>query len=351
MSKFPETHFFPDVLDISTASAIVKGDDFTSMEKCTFVRNTAMIVPTAHCIRHSALCPLQGPDADGSGSPCWDWSACGKLGRLDGKTVVTFATWARFHVWWGTKMLMHENVPGFFVWFARWHLRTFSVCQFDVSPADSGFPLIERARQYLICVNRTTAEIRSDPYVLFDYVKQQLASQLMPKDAVFAEPAEIRAEEIKICQVRGKEVSIHSLPPDLYYTLSLAEQRYVHHLNTMYMVRTGRRPELDKDLVYNLVDNPENRVSWSVPSGQIPTLRRNSARTYYPSLRRCLTSSERLALMGYPSHWALAAACGSDEIARMSATELSFLVGNAMHMPTATMMWTIGLACVHPKAL
>ena len=63
------------------------------------------------------------------------------------------------------------------------------------------------------------------------------------------------------------------------------------------------------------------------------------------SLLRC---SHLLSESGYPSHYELAAACGSDGVVEMSKGERQYLNGNAMHLPTAALMQAIALACVRP---
>ena len=294
------------------------------------------------------MCPVQGPDIDESGTPCIDWTANGARSGLEGDTLVVFLAYAKFHVWWGTKLVVHENVPGFLVWMARVHLSTFNVHPFTIRPKDSGFPLVERTRQYLLCTNFITARLHHDPYELFEYVTQRLQTNLTPADAVFAEPLEIRAEEEEVCSMRGIALRPFCLPQDLCYTLSEAETRYVNALDVLYMVKTGQRPESNKALVYSLTDNPVNRVSWTLTSNAIPTLRRNSGRLYFPSLKRCMTRSERLALMGFPSHPELSQACGGD-VPAMTRRQHNFLLGNSMHMPTATLILTVGLACVRPN--
>ncbi len=351
MGKHPGVHFLADILDITSKAAQIKCGDFSNPEMFRLLKDQSAILPSAWCLQHRAICPLQGPDADGSGSPCQDFSRSGGLHGLSGKTVVCFVTWARFHTWWATKLIMHENVQGFPIWFARVHLSDFCIYPIDVHPGDAGFPLVERYRQYLLCVNRRTAELTYDIYALYNYVKAKLATDLTPKDAVFSGPTEIRQEERDICQVRRFPVRSFTLPQDLFYTLSFNERAYVDRLNTLYMLKFGKRPETDQDLVYNLADNPVDRTSWSATSGKIPTLRRNSNRLYFPFHRRCLTRTERLALMGYPSHRALADACGSVEVTSMTGSEQAFLLGNAMHMPCATMIFTIGCACVKAKPL
>ena len=293
-------HCFPNILAFTEASHVGSQNNKNNEAKANLVCESR-IVTRAWCIRHQAMCPLQGPHFDQSGSPCWDWTRDGNHAGLDGDTIVLFVTFGRFHTWWGTWVVVHENVPGFLLWLARTFLPDHIIHDFEVTPKLSGFPMISRVRQYLICRHRHKVDLHYDPYKLLKQISASLATECTVRDVFFSSPATVRIAEIDICKTRKIQLRPFTLPQDLDYTLTEAECGHVRNLDLQYFSRTGLRADQNPDLCYNLTDNPDNRVSWTFNSGTIPTLRRNTNRLYFPHLRRCLTGEELLALQGFAS--------------------------------------------------
>ena len=299
-------HFFPNILAYTEAAHIASQDHKDNETKATAIWNSA-IVPAAWCIRHLATCPLQGPDFDFSGSPCWEWSQDGNRAGLHCKTLVLFVTWGKFHTWWGTPVVVHENVNSFHIYLVRMFLPDHIIHPIEASPKDSGFPMVSRARTYCVCRHRRKTDLCYDIYRLYKEVAMDLATQCTVRDVVFSSPATVRIEEIDICKLRGIQLRRFIIPMDLDYTLTEAEQRSVKYLDMRYFGLCGQRADQNPDLCYNLTDNAENRVTWSYHSGCIPTLRRNTTRLYFPHLRRCLTTEELLALQGFHNQTVLIA--------------------------------------------
>ena len=346
LKTFDHGHLFPDILDLTTASSVAKDTAIDNAMKTELIRHQSKLFPSAFCLRHQSLCPLQGPDCDGSGSPCLDFTRAGNQLGLEGPTLPCFLTWARFHEWWGTKLILHENVLAFPVEFARQSLPSFQLYVFKVKPKHCGFTHVERTRQYFVGVHKRNAVLTRDIYKVWQDVTEAMAiPDLTPEHAIFASPQEIRNEELDICRTRGLTAKPFTDAPDLAYTLSQAEHTSVCHLDTLYMIKTGQRPESNKWLAYNLTDNALNRISWTLTSQTLPTLRRNCNRIWFPAYRRCLTRSERLAMMGFPSNAILADSCGASTQTTLTKSEQGFLLGNAMHLPTASIMFALALAC------
>ena len=306
---------------------------------------SASLVPAAYCLNHRQMCPVIGADTDQSGSPCQDWSAAGEQKGINGKHLVCFLTYARIHTWWGTPLVIHENVPQFMIQLAIVHLPGHTVYNFEITPADVGFSHVARTRQYLVCVQNQKCQLKHDIYVMWGHVKEALRNSIRPHEGVFATSAEVYAEEAELSQVRRIEKRPNAQRPNQTYLLSAAEQSYVRHLNTEYFIRTKQRAEADPDLVYNLSDNPQNRTSWSFSSGIFPTFRRNSNRLWLPAFQRFMTRSERLAALGFPSCSSLALMCGGDQVA-MDSASANFLLGNAMHVAVASSIHCTALACI-----
>ena len=293
-------HCFSNILAFTEASHVGSQNNRSNEAKANAVWESK-IATRAWCIRHGAMCPLQGPHFDQSGSPCWDWSRDGNHAGLEGDTVVLFVTFGKFHTWWGTWVVLHENVTGFMLWLARTFLPDHIIHDFEVTPKHAGFPMVSRARQYLICHHRFKVDLHYDPYKLLKQVSASLATECTVRDVIFSSPATVRIAEIDVCKTRKIALRPFTLPQDLDYTLTEAEKEHVRNLDLMYFSRTGLRADQNPNLCYNLTDNPEQRVTWSIISGTIPTLRKNTSRLYFPNLRRCLTGEELLALQGFPS--------------------------------------------------
>ena len=60
-----------------------------------------------------------------------------------------------------------------------------------------------------------------------------------------------------------------------------------------------REPNKDKDLVFDLSQDPNYACVWTTKQGAIPTFRRNS-RLWIPRRQRFLLPSEAAKLMGFP---------------------------------------------------
>jgi hypothetical protein len=241
-------------------------------------------------------------------------------------------------------MIMHENVREFLVSILTVHLHSFTIFQFDTDPSDVGFTCSSRPRQYLICVNKKTGRVMADMHETWQAIKDVMQTGMTSADVVFATPAEVRVEELELCRVRHLDPKPYTAIPDLDYTLSESEQSYIAVLNDVYKERTGEAAASDVTLCYNLSDNPNNRLSWSLSSSMLPTFRRNASRLYFPAYRRCLTRGERLAAMGFPTHESLSAASHVEQV-RVTKAQQSFLLGNAMHLPNAASIFVLGLAC------
>eukprot|EP00973_Karenia_brevis_P032530 4487002-Karenia_brevis.AAC.1 len=103
-----------------------------------------------------------------------------------------------------------------------------------------------------------------------------------------------------------------------------------------WLAKTRSSPLVNPDLVYNLTDNPEVRLSWTTSNLAIPTYRTNTNFLWYPAFNRHLSRRERLATLGFPVFPPLAVAAGSSHILGKDLKETQTMVGNSMHLANAT---------------
>ena len=74
---------------------------------------------------------------------------------------------------------------------------------FIVDPADAGFRLIARPRQYLILMHKLKTELVNDITGVYDCVKDNLSNNLAsPKDCLLADTEEIDGEVLEIASKR-----------------------------------------------------------------------------------------------------------------------------------------------------
>jgi site-specific DNA-cytosine methylase len=127
---------------------------------------------------------------------------------------------------------------------------------------------------------------------------------------------------------------------DWSFTLSATEQAYNQVFHQKFFVRQGFRAECNPDAIWSFQDNPNNRVSWTAASGRIPTYRTGNPRLWSPYYKRIVTVRERAASMGFCSYKVLAQhslspLCNPD----------NHMIGNAMHVPSASLVIAAYLAC------
>ena len=132
---------------------------------------------------------------------------------------------------------------------------------------------------------------------------------------------------------------------DLEGLLNRRERNAVRVLKTLYRKRFKRDPMKDANLFFSLVDNPNNRVTWSAVSGRIPTLRKASGFVWHVMSRRWLLPREILATLGFPVEQQSAAAMGVPILPIACPRRAAAVAGNCMHMSTVSVIQLVGLCC------
>lgn len=128
-------HVFTDILEFTHISPGRFARCKTVPDKVDLVM-TAKLSPSATCAKHNKKCPLEFTDVVCGGSPCTDYSLCGKQLRCEGAfqllhimtltnkrvihcmcsggpTFQCFLSWSRWVVGCGAVLAVHENVPSF----------------------------------------------------------------------------------------------------------------------------------------------------------------------------------------------------------------------------------------------
>ena len=94
-------------------------------------------------------------DLDFSGSPCVAWSSAGLRRCREDNTIVCALAWGYLHLKRGTKVLIHESVPGFDVTVLTEVLEeNYNFHQISASPEQVGFPFVARSRLYHVMVRK-----------------------------------------------------------------------------------------------------------------------------------------------------------------------------------------------------
>eukprot|EP00973_Karenia_brevis_P002782 378646-Karenia_brevis.AAC.1 len=155
---------------------------------------------------------------------------------------------------------------------------------------------------------------------------------------LLSERQDLMFESLQLCRARHRSPILENYfldgGRDHWQLLTRNEQKYVREYNRKWLALHSHVPAW---LVYNLGDNPENRVSWTTSLFQIPTYRRGSSMMWFPKERRVMTRRERLASLGFASFPELAEASQQPMVFNDSAGQAT-MVGNSMHLANATMV-------------
>ena len=149
--------------------------------------------------------------------------------------------------------------------------------------------------------------------------------------------------------------SLRRLPPlasppeaiDWTYLLTWHQQQYLDDYVTLWRQATGHDPSQDMDCIFNLGDNPKHRISWSLPSRQIPTFKLTAGVFWVPCRRRWILPQERAASMGFPTYRRLATVSGcAVEGGLHSGPGAASRVGNSAHVANYGVVIGVALACM-----
>ena len=132
---------------------------------------------------------------------------------------------------------------------------------------------------------------------------------------------------------------------DFSYLLNRRETQAIKVYRQMFKKRRSTPPESDRNPIVFLGDNPAKRLVWSLSSGKMPTLRRNTGLLWSFALRRWVTPSERLATLGFPVSAEMAGAMGVPPLPVRDPRRASKMAGNGMHLACLTVVQMIALSC------
>ena len=159
-------------------------------------------------------------------------------------------------------------------------------------------------------------------------IRQAQPCKLVPQDALLATKHEAFNDGERVMRTRPwlgpYKQKLFTKTGDWSYILSPNERNYVNTLNKLW--RTKRPDWSFEHAVYNLTDNPNQRIGWTLASGAFPTFRTNTKFLYMPVYKRCLTRKECLALMGFPVYQNLADEMGMP-LLQVEAKESQFMLG------------------------
>ena len=226
-------------------------------------------------------------------------------------------------------------------WFQMWS-----------SPQDFGFDGLGRRRTWAVGSHNTRSTCRFDPFQVKEEIISAFQSESVTteiSDYLIATKADVTMEAKEMAQRRGVLFRPDSIN-DLSYMMTPRELESKLEMDNKYVLLTGRRPETDRNLVYNLADSVNFGVSWSGTSGRIPTYRVNAKSSWYwlPHYGRFMCSRERLMSMGWPVAHPVARAMGCPLVGCSDTKRASDLAGNAMHFQSAGIMQLISLARFGP---
>ena len=326
------------------------------------------------CFRAQAFRTVGPVCFDTSGSPCQDWSRAGLQQGIHGKRMHVFLAWVRWHLVWGTAVIVHENVPQFDVGLLHMFMgETYHVFSVVCGPEHVGFGFCRRERRYVALVHRSKCLLMHNPEMVFAAVCRMLRTTAKIRDLYLASQDEVREEARMLGQQRGLCMSGASSTvagaaitgaagaasaigarraESLLCLLTRPEQERLQAYYQLWQLKFASDPESAVDLVINLGDNPRaGWVTWSAPSSAkpwlcLPTLRRHWTVQWVPALGRWLTMRERLAFMGFPSYPQLAQMYGLQGSFTMPWHVAKNLIGNGMHVACVGVWQAVVAACV-----
>jgi hypothetical protein len=241
--------------------------------------------------------------------------------------------------------MLGENVVGCPLGLYRWNLPDHFVQELVVDPRDVGFGLISRQRKLFFCTHKRRVQLVGSWSGVYSLICSHLQQGAFtsPSSCMLASPADLREEELAMAARRGVSIKPAPYPlqrEDWSYLLTGPEWSRAVAYDKL---RHERRVSPSTDVVYNLGDNPPERVTWSVVSGALPTYRQGCRIYWIPALCRWLTPLEKLASMGWPvfPDLAVASCCGLLRIPREVAARM---VGNAVCIPNIGVAMLAALA-------
>ena len=129
------------------------------------------------------------------------------------------------------------------------------------------------------------------------------------------------------------------------YLLTPSELNHLQQYEANWLSRTGVCAHHDMDAFFNLQDNPEKFVSWSI-NGKLPAFRRSQGKVWHACSKRWLTGKEKLASLGFPVFRSMAEAAGCPLFAVDVDNDAGAMAGNAWHLHNAGLVLLAALSSV-----
>ena len=267
-----------------------------------------------------------------------------------------------------------------------------------VTPSDPGHTGVARERVYVIMTLKRKVEPIHDVQALYCRVAGfiQKHVQTKPSDYFVSTAQEQMEEASKTAQFRAiplrpvpfltkigfsqsfeiyladidffprvnllKQKSSYRLPPlltkarsragpySMAYLLNDRERRCVDIAAETYARQfDGADIRQDADAVLFLGDNADNRLTWSVRSGKVPTFRTGGGRMYNFKLQTWMTPKDRLAALGFPINGETASAMGVPVLPIADSLRAASVAGNSFHFMSAALVQLVALCSYRMK--
>ncbi len=149
---------------------------------------------------------------------------------------------------------------------------------------------------------------------------------------------EIREEALEVCRMRG-------IVPraDRGHEYLLTPSQYTRLQTFLGMVVKAESP-MTPNIIFNLADNPEWTLGWTLDHLSIPPYRRNSSGFWVAAYSRYMTTRERLASLGWPVYPSLAAA-GRQPFVEFDWQLARDALGNGICLPNVGVALLCALSC------
>jgi hypothetical protein len=152
----------------------------------------------------------------------------------------------------------------------------------------------------------------------------------------------VRHEELATCLMRGIIPDPRDCLHDQTYLLTEGQRQRLRTFECLFKVQGC---PMSRNVIYNLSDDPDYTVGWSLRHLSIPAYRLNTSAFWIPMLGRCMTVRERLASLGWPVYDSLASA-GSLPVVNFPDRDLAkTALGNSVCLPNLGVALLCGLAC------